>query len=175
MLKAWLLASALLAQHADPSACAVIEADELRLRCYDAHFRTPPLESREDLPRDEKVVERAPVEPAPVLPTPVASPPVRAPEEEFGLTPAQLAERDRGASSVPVLEQLEARVSSVARTGSGHFVITLDNGQRWTEVAPSERVRFRQGDAVTIRRASLGSFLARGPGSGGSVRVRRTD
>lgn len=169
MLKAFLLTTALLAQQgADPATCAVIEPDDMRLRCYDAHFRGPPAPEQHASDAPEQAI-------TPEAPTPAASPPVRAPEEEFGLTPAQLAERDRGASPAPVLDRLEVRVSSVARTGPGHFILTLDNGQRWIEVAPSQRVRFRAGEEITIRRAALGSFLARGPSSGGAVRVRRMD
>lgn len=185
MLKACLLASALLAQQADPAACALVEPDDMRLRCYDAYFRAPTAQEQQAAGRDESesVSAVAPLDAsrapdravAPESPTPTPSLPVRVPEEEFGLTPAQLAERDRGASAAPVLDRLEVRVSSVGHTGSGHIVLMLDNGQRWMEVTPSQRVRFRAGEEITIRRASLGSFLARGPNSGGTVRIRRMD
>jgi hypothetical protein len=189
MLKSSLLAifSLLAQQGTAPADCALIEADDKRLSCYDAHFRgrkvevqSPERAGQEERsplaagpPADGSLTPGRAVEPEPRAPAAGAK--VRAPEEEFGLTPAQLAERDREDSSAPELDQLEARVASLERTGAGHFVLTLDNGQRWIEVAPSQRVRFRAGESVTIRRAALGSFLARGPNSGGGVRVRRLD
>lgn len=192
MLKTSMLAVALLAQQGnDPAACAVIEPDDKRLSCYDAFFRRPPAQAQaqamEAAGRDGEEIVAASVtsapdatpSPAPAvapeLPTPATTAPVRTQEEAFGLTPAQLAELDRGESSAPVLDRVEVRVASVARTGQGHTVLTFDNEQRWIEVAPSDRVRFRAGEVVTIRRAALGSFLARGPTSGGGVRVRRMD
>lgn len=43
MFKACLLTTALLAQQgADPAACALIVPDDVRLACYDGHFRGPP-------------------------------------------------------------------------------------------------------------------------------------
>lgn len=194
MLTTAMLAVALLAQQgADPAACAVIEPDDERLSCYDAFFRRPPVqapahtqapeaagrEGEESAAASASSAPDAPRAPAaavaPALPVPATTPPVRTQEEVFGLTPAQLAELDRSESSAPVLDRVEVRVSSVTRTGLGHIVLTFDNGQRWMEVAPSDRVRFRAGQVVTIRRAALGSFLARGPTSGGGVRVRRMD
>jgi hypothetical protein len=189
MLKTSLLAvfSLLAQQGTAPADCALIEPDDKRLSCYDAHFRghAVKVQSAEDASQEERaplaagspadgsrtpgrVVEAEPRAPA-------AGARVRAPEEEFGLSAAQVVERERADSPTPELDQLEARVASLERTGAGHFVLTLDNGQRWIEVAPSQRVRFRAGEPVTIRRAALGSFLARGPNSGGGVRVRRMD
>lgn len=106
-------------------------------------------------------------------PAPPERSPARAPGEEFGLTPAQLAESDRGAAPAKVLNRIEARVVSVEHTGSGYTVLKLDNGQQWTEVSPSQRPFASPGDVITIRKAALGSYFARGPNSAGVVRVRR--
>ena len=196
MIKLCLLTTALLVQQGtDPAACAAIEADDVRLRCYDAHFRgsaapepqsaaaQPPAASAapapapvpvpEPLPRDASVLPEQAAAAAPVAPA--ASPPQRAPEEEFGLTPAQLEERAREESQPRELEQIEVRVVSVERTASGRALIVLENGQRWLETEASRRQHFRPGDLMKIRKAALGSYLASGPHSGTGIRVRRVD
>jgi hypothetical protein len=106
---------------------------------------------------------------------PATSTPQRAPEEEFGLTPAQLEERAREETKPRELEQIEVRVVSVERTASGRAVIVLENGQRWLETEASRRQHFRPGDLMKIRKAALGSYLASGPHSGTGIRVRRID
>jgi hypothetical protein len=60
-------------------------------------------------------------------------------------------------------------------TATGRLLLTLENGQQWVQVESSSRQRFFEGDSITIRKASLGSFLASGPKSGTGVRVRRID
>jgi hypothetical protein len=200
MIKLCLLTTALLVQQGtDPAACAAIEADDVRLRCYDAHFRgaaapepqsaaaQPPAAAPAPtpvpapvaapapapLPRDASVPPEQAAAAAPVAPA--ASPPQRAPEEEFGLTPAQLEERAREESQPRELEQIEVRVVSVERAASGRALIVLENGQRWLETEASRRQHFRPGDLMKIRKAALGSYLASGPHSGTGIRVRRID
>lgn len=204
MIKLCLLTTALLVQQGtDPAACAAIEADDVRLRCYDAHFRgaaapeqqsavaqppaaapapTPapvpasvaaPVPAPEPLPRDASAPPERAATAAPVAPA--TSTPQRAPEEEFGLTPAQLEARAREESRPRELEQIEVRVASVERTASGRALIVLENGQRWLETEASRRQHFRPGDVMKIRKAALGSYLASGPNSGTGIRVRRID
>jgi len=196
MIKLCLLTTALLVQQGtDPAACAAIEADDVRLRCYDAYFRGPaapeppsaaaqppaaapapapvPVPVPAPLPRDASVLPEQAAAAAPVAPA--MSTPQRAPEEEFGLTPAQLEERAREESQPRELEQIEVRVVSVERTASGRALIVLENGQRWLETEASRRQHFRAGDLMKIRKAALGSYLASGPHSGTGIRVRRID
>ena len=58
---------------------------------------------------------------------------------------------------------------SVDRQGS--VLVSLDNGQSWT--VKDADARLNAGDAVTIRRAALGSFLMTTP-SRHTYRVQRT-
>jgi hypothetical protein len=184
MIKLCLLTTALFVQQgADPAACATVEPDDVRLRCYDAYFRAPkapgeqPVAAQapapEPLPQGTLVLPEESTAAVPVAPSP--DPHRRAPEEEFGLTQAQLEERVPVESPTRGLEQIEVRVVSVERTGSGRSLIKLENGQRWLEVEASQRRHFRPGDVIKIRKAALGSYLASGPHSGMGIRVRRID
>jgi len=56
------------------------------------------------------------------------------------------------------------------RLGKAH--VRLDNGQVWSFTAPE--VLLRAGEAVTIRRAALGSFLMTTP-SHHTYRVQRSE
>ena len=55
---------------------------------------------------------------------------------------------------------------------NGVFVATLDNGQVWLQTERDSRVQLEVGQTVTVRRASMGSFLMSG-GQGIAARVRR--
>ena len=50
--------------------------------------------------------------------------------------------------------------------------MTLADGQVWAQIDSDDRSRVKQGDTVTIRKGSLGSFLLLGPDRI-AVRVRR--
>ena len=66
---------------------------------------------------------------------------------------------------------VEAHVTRVSIGRLGRKVVVLDNGQTW--VATEDDTRVETGDAVTIRRAALGTFLMTTP-SRRSYRVQRT-
>lgn len=70
---------------------------------------------------------------------------------------------------------MTAIVQSATMTASSRLLLTLDNGQQWVQVEPSRRQYFFEGETITIKKASLGSFLATGPRSGTGIRVRRLD
>ena len=55
---------------------------------------------------------------------------------------------------------------------NGVFVVTLDNGQVWLQSERDSRVQLAPKDAVTLRRATLGSWLLSGE-QGIAARVRR--
>lgn len=77
----------------------------------------------------------------------------------------QEAERD-------IVQQIEGTLREVGRDTSGRLVIVLDNGQRWIQTDTVGGRQPRAGQAVVIRRASLGSFMASVEGRPG-FRVRR--
>lgn len=68
-------------------------------------------------------------------------------------------------------DQIKATVTKVSGQRSGTVSVSLDNGQTWTLQESDPRVA--SGDLVTIRRASLGSFLMVTP-TRHTYRVQRT-
>jgi hypothetical protein len=87
----------------------------------------------------------------PAAPKELADPPARAPE--------------------PVPEKFSAVVKTI-EWRNGVFVVTLDNGQVWIQTERDSRVQIEPGETVSIRKASLGSFLLSSP-QGIGARVRR--
>jgi hypothetical protein len=164
----------------DMARCAVIPAPDSRLACYDALAHRP---------ADKIPSAAAKSTPAPA-PTPLSAPtPVRAPAaaaaaapaaaaaqappsaaaiaadpKNFGLTPAQQHTADLGPKSIT------AHISIVSSDQVGRTLVVLDSGETWTVMDNDGRLS--SGDAVTIKRAALGSFLMLTP-SNHSYRVRR--
>jgi hypothetical protein len=69
-------------------------------------------------------------------------------------------------------EQIESTVTRLDPLEPGRSRITLANGQVWEQVEPSTRFQPRTGEPVTVRQASLGSYLMRAS-RGAAVRARR--
>ena len=73
------------------------------------------------------------------------------------------------------LDAVTFTLSALRARNDGRTVFTMDNGQRWEQVT-AERVRsLRPGDAVSIRRASLGSYMLTKVDGGAAYRVRRVE
>ncbi|HEY0800613.1 MAG TPA: hypothetical protein VGD54_07200 [Steroidobacteraceae bacterium] len=103
---------------------------------------------------------------APLIPQTAASPAaIAADPKNFGLTAAQQHTLDLGPKSIA------AHISVVSSNPSGSTFIVLDNDQTW--IVLDNDGRLSKGDAVTIKRAALASFLMMTP-SNHSYRVRRT-
>lgn len=64
-------------------------------------------------------------------------------------------------------------VAAKARAGGPELRIELDNGQVWVENEHKSNLVIAAGEAVTIKPASMGSFVLLAK-SGLSTRVRRT-
>jgi len=130
--------------------CAGMSDDHARLACYDSIFRAGGASHQG-----------------------AAAPPARSnPQEDFGLTEAaKEARTPEAAGRAP--PSISGKVASVARRPTGEFVVTLDNGQVWTQLDSYPVVRLAAGDTVTIKKASLGSYLLVTPGKT-TARVRRT-
>jgi hypothetical protein len=124
--------------------CAAISGPDERLACYDALASQGPAS-----------LDRAAQSARPPVPPP--SPPAAAAEsdtpEEFGLSPAQKAP--------PKTSSITARVVGFTRNKDGAVVVNLDNGQSWALDEPDPLLA--SGDSVTIRRATLGSFVLTTP------------
>jgi hypothetical protein len=146
--------------------CAAIASRDERLGCFDAlaaqqHPASAPAAAA---PATVAATAAVPVAAAPAervhsLPAESERP------EDFGLDPAQRGQTEHHLSSIT------ARVSGFSRSKEGKIQADLDNGQAW-ELDEADPL-LAPGDAVTIRRAALGSYLLMTP-SKRSHRVRRT-
>lgn len=70
------------------------------------------------------------------------------------------------------LKEIKAVAVEVTKRTRGEHVVTLDNGQVWTEKEAESYFRVKVGDTVTIKRISMGGFRMVGRGNRASA-VRR--
>jgi hypothetical protein len=141
--------------------CAAMTAADERLACYDS-----------------LAMRRSVAPPAPAAPqaagsadggaaspphAPIATPAVAAAQpQSFGLSEHKVA--PAGPDSI------HAIVTQVTENAQGNVSVRLDNGQSWSLNEPGASLK--QGDAVAIKHASLGSFLLVAPDRR-SYRARR--
>jgi len=92
-----------------------------------------------------------------VAAAPAAPPTTLSPEERFG------RRKDPQEEKKDQLTELTASVTALGAKPHGELVITLDNGQVWTEIAPGSKIRLKPGDSVTIEAGTLGSFILIAP------------
>lgn len=123
----------------DGLACADVAGADERLACYDAVAKAKAAPRTGSTPAPRAAA-------APPAPAPAASDPA-----EFGMV--------KRAPPPPesVVQQIKAVVTSADLDPQGNWSVGLDNGQWWTFKNPEAGVQI--GDAVTIRRAALGSYL----------------
>ncbi len=159
--------------------CRKITSAVARLDCYDqtidAHKKS--ASSRASGAGLEGRSEPAPAtaEPAAVTTatTTIAQPAGDiSPEALFGKNNEELQQSVQEATGTHEIDRIESFVAKIRASASGKAIITLDNGQVWAQTDNS-RLRLSGYDKVTIRRASLGSYLLYKSGSKTSMRVKR--
>jgi hypothetical protein len=122
-------------------ACASEQEDAKRLACFDA------------------AVARARSQPAPAaVPAAAAATPVLTKEEKFGLRGDLKEEKVKQAPELAELESLSGKATKVAAKPHGQLIVTLDNGQTWTEIQANSGLRVKVGDQVTVKAGALGSY-----------------
>jgi hypothetical protein len=144
------------AEEAEPAlrACRAEVDDARRLVCYD---------------REMDRIGKTPDPAAAPVETEKTSP-----EERFGRSGALAREEiDRKNDESRELGELLATVTEIWTRSDGLMVLTLDNGQVWSQNRPDPFFRIKTGDQVKIQPAAMGSFLLSGP-SKRSTRVSRT-
>lgn len=122
--------------------CRAIKANEERLACYD---------------RTVTALDSA-----------------RASKEIFVADKAQIQETKRGLfgytmPNVPVLgdddseqiNEITAKVAVSRNDANGRFILQLDNGSRWRQIETVDMRTPRAGDSIVIKRAALGSYMAK--------------
>lgn len=138
--------------------CRDIRDDGARLACYDAA-------SARAAPPPAAAPALAPPTPPPAAPQPT-------PEDLFGRDAVTSEAMVREAAGIERPESLDGVIARVTTTAYGKRVVTLGNGQVWTQT-DSVALKLEPGDTVTIRRAALGSYLLGPRGGGHSMRVTR--
>jgi hypothetical protein len=151
-----------------------------RLACFDRESarleqQSTPVARQVDPPASARAPAAAPA----AAPVEAASIPAAAPaqssEDKFGYRGSiaratldkQTEEERKG------FEQLTAKVAELSTLPRGELVLTLDNGQVWQQRPGDRGMRIKVGDEVTIKPASLRSFLLTSAASKGSMRVTR--
>jgi hypothetical protein len=136
--------------------CAVIAAADARLACYDdlARAQAAPPQRPAQVAAAPSAAAVAPTPPrTPSPPTsaaPAAAPvPATPAEGSFGLMPHP--------APVQTPNAIQAVVRRVFTDPQGSVSVLLDNGQSWSLNELNAPVK--PGDSVTLKRASLGSFL----------------
>ena len=139
------------------SDCRKLTEDTARLACYDQ--ATAALEQAE-AKGDIVVVDREQART------------VR--RQAFGFSLPSLSVFERGEERDTV-DNVEAKIASARQDGSGKWVLRLEDGAVWQQVDVQELSLYpKPGQNVTIRKATLGSFLASVEGRR-AFRVRRVE
>ncbi len=166
----------------DPASCVPIADDASRLACYDralgrtAAPKAVPAAPAKSSPHGSGTAAAGSVAVAAPPPAPAASPAPKNPEAEFGLTETAKQRKDpaKAAEAAAVPEKISGRVISVQWRRYGEFVVTLDNGQVWEQNEPEPSAIVKVGDAVTVKKGWLGSFMLVTAGGVGT-KVHRID
>lgn len=76
--------------------------------------------------------------------------------------------------AIEQIDHVEAVVTEVRKSATRKLLVTLDNGQIWRQL-DSQTLHLKSGESVTIRKASLNSFLMRKKSGSRSIRVKRAN
>jgi hypothetical protein len=129
-----------------------------RLRCYDAEVdRIEAVTGRLGPPAVNQSVT-APNAAAPVSAGASSPPAAAAPSSA---APALTATPPPRAHAT--LPMFRAKIVAMSFRRAGEFVITLDNGQVWTQYVTEGKARIGVGDSVLIRPGFMGAYILKGP------------
>ncbi len=78
-----------------------------------------------------------------------------------------------GGEVIDQVAELRLEITSVSQQRHGPATFTMSNGQVWQQIDDENARNARAGGSVTVRRASLGSFLMSVDAGGPAIRVRR--
>lgn len=96
--------------------------------------------------------------------------------EAFGFSLPSLPHLfSRGSDGAEVghVDEVALEVTRIQRRPDGTALFTMSNGQVWAQIDSDSARNVREGGHVSIRRASMGSFLMHVDAGGAALRVRR--
>ena len=165
---------------ADARDCVAIPDDARRLACYDSAFGrgSAAAPGASGIPATAaSTVSAAPPAAAPATAAAStsaapAAPILVDPVAEFGLSESQKRAQNPERAKDVSPDSITAKVAEVGRQPTGGLVVTLENGQVWAQSESLSKARVAPGDEVTIRKATLGSYMLVAPNKV-SMRVRR--
>lgn len=141
--------------YTDLVACKNISDSQLRLACYDekvAALETAQTSKQVVIADREQVKE--------------------ARRGLFGLSLPRIKLFGGGNDEGANIDQIESTITSVRQLRGGKLVLSLEDGATWQQTEVRTMRRPRKGDPIVIKRASLGSFVAKVKG-GRSFKVKR--
>lgn len=167
--------------------CATLESDAARLACYDEAMRetSPRRPSAEEAAPDAPAASGGAAAPAsgtaPVSTAPAAP---AAPAVNAGGTEAVPSAAERRPATVPDAAEprtqepkknYEAVVTAMYERPLGQVVVTLDNGERWSEQYASRAFHVEVGDTVTMKKSRFSSAYRLVSPSGRAYAMTRFD
>ncbi len=153
--------------------CVSMQDDSERLACFDKGVGD--LDVAPEPVQDDRVESGATaatqtiIEPVAVVPVAATQPRAEVPAssdtvESFGLSSWKDKEGE--------IREVSSTVANVSKRAYGQLVVTLDNGQVWTEKDPVQGFRVREGDTLTIRKGTFGGFRMINSGNRSSPAIR---
>lgn len=158
----FLLVQPALADEAAMTECRQIAGIVERVACYDSI-----VDSRYPTDSSDSVETRTPPEPAEAIAGPDA-------QSLFGRNDAEAKRIVETTLAIEQIDQIEATVTEVGKSPSKKLTMVLDNGQIWRQL-DNQPLRLKRGEAVIVRKASLGSFLMEKKSGSRSIRVKRVN
>lgn len=95
-------------------------------------------------------------------------------ESLFGTDDAEARRIVETSLAVEQIDLIEATVADVSESSGRKMVVVLDNGQAWRQL-DNKTLHLESGEAVIVRKASLGSYLLEKESGSRSIRVKRVN
>lgn len=136
------------AEDNDLDRCAELDSDAARLACFDAVMQ----ERQTGAPAAAPAAGASPTErPTEAPPAPVSGTTTPAAAEAPATPPAEPAAKQKPR------KEYTAVVTAMRTRPHGQVVVTLDNGEAWSEQYASRRFLVEVGDTVTMKKARFSS------------------
>jgi hypothetical protein len=137
-------------------ACADVQDTQQRLACFDREIAPLARAARTTAPASAAVA-RAPAPAAAPTPAPATGSTAssKADKPSFGQEQLRAKERPAAPEEEPALH---AQIATLRETAPGTWLVALDNGQTWRHEDSQLGAYLRVGEAVTIRKSTLGAY-----------------